>query len=345
MQFSIKKPDAAIVSALRQKIDNKTKPLGSLGVLEKIALQIGLIQQTLSPKLVKPAAVIFAADHGIAVDGVSAFPQEVTFQMVMNYVGGGAGANVFARQHGIDIKIVDAGVNHDFPTDVPIINKKIAKGTKSFLKGAAMSKDECLRALAAGAEVVEDIAKTGSNVIMFGEMGIGNTSSSAMLLHCFTGRSLDECVGRGTGVNDEGLARKRALLEQSLKSYTPTKDPIAILAHFGGFELAQICGGFLKAAELGMVVLCDGFNATAALLAAHAIEPNVLDYCIFSHQSDEGGHKYMIQHLGGDPILHLRMRLGEATGAEVAYPLVQSALVFLNEMASFADAGVSERTQ
>lgn len=334
-----------IAEALRHKIDFKTKPLGSLGVLEKIAFQIGLIQQTLSPKLIKPAALIFAADHGIATDGVSAFPQEVTFQMVMNYVAGGAGANVFARQHGIDVLIIDAGVNHDFPSDAPIIDQKIAKSTKSFLHGPAMTIEQCNKAIELGAQSVEKVAKNGTNVIMFGEMGIGNTSSSAMLMHCYTGRDMDDCVGRGTGVNDEGLARKKAILKKALDNYKPTKDPIEILAYFGGFELVQICGAFLKAAELGMVILCDGFNATAALLAAHAINPNVLDYCIFSHQSDEGGHKYMIQHLGGDPILHLRMRLGEATGAEVAYPLVQSALVFLNEMASFADAGVSEKIQ
>ena len=343
MNFSIKKPGNKIAEQLSHKINNKTKPLGSLGRLEEIAQKTGLIQQTLTPELKAPAILVFSADHGIAAEGVSPFPQEVTQQMVLNFVNGGAGINVFARQNGIGIKVVDAGVKGDFDDSIKseIINAKIAEGTRSFLNAPAMTIEQCKQAVRKGAEIVQQYSDNGCNVIGFGEMGIGNTSSSAMLMHCITGEPLETCVGKGTGLDEEGLKKKRDILAGSLKHYNDNGSPLQILSHYGGFELAMIAGGFLKAAENKMTIIVDGFNVTASLLVAHKIEPNVLDYCIFAHHSDEKGHAKMLEHLDAKPLLNLNMRLGEGTGAAVAYPIIEASVNFLNEMASFDEAGVS----
>jgi nicotinate-nucleotide--dimethylbenzimidazole phosphoribosyltransferase len=340
---------------LRHQIDNKTKPLGALGRLEEIALQIGLIQDTAHPQLNRPHIVVFAGDHGIAATGlVNPFPQSVTAQMVLNFITGGAAINVFCRQHHLGLTVVDAGVNFDFDTAPrqgigltgKLVSRKIGYGTRNYLEGSAMTREELLAAIAAGKEVVADLFATGCNCIGMGEMGIGNTSSASLIMSYITGIPVGDCAGRGTGVNDEQLERKKQALQQAHRLHLPViaAEPgaLAILQEVGGFEIAMLTGAYLKAAELKMVILVDGFITTSALLLARLLDPRVSDYCIFSHCSGESGHAKMLEYLGAEPLLHLGMRLGEGTGAAMAYPLVQSAVNFLLEMASFESAGVSK---
>jgi nicotinate-nucleotide--dimethylbenzimidazole phosphoribosyltransferase len=341
MNFDIKTPKKELVEQLQHKIDFKTKPIGSLGMLEQLAVKIGCIQDTLSPELKKPTIMVFAGDHGIALDGVSPYPQEVTWQMVANFMAGGAAINVFGRQNGIDIKIVDAGVNYDFDKEWNVIDAKIAHGTKSYLNNPAMSQEQFTKALNKGAKLVQEIHENGTNIIGFGEMGIANTSSAAILLHLLAKIDLKECVGRGTGWDDEGLKRKYEILKSAVENYNGNQSVENIFAHFGGFEIVMIAGAMLKAAELKMIIMVDGFIISSALLAASKMNPKVLEYCIFTHKSNENGHKYMLEHLQANAILDLGMRLGEGTGAAVAYPIIESAVNFLNQMASFEDAGVS----
>ena len=341
MNFDIKTPKKELVEQLQHKIDFKTKPIGSLGMLEQLAVKIGCIQNTLSPELKKPTIMVFAGDHGIALDGVSPYPQEVTWQMVANFMAGGAAINVFGRQNGIDIKIVDAGVNYDFDKEWNVIDAKIAHGTKSYLNNPAMSQEQFTKALNKGAKLVQNIHENGTNIIGFGEMGIANTSSAAILLHLLAKIDLKECVGRGTGWDDEGLKRKYEILKSAVENYNGNQSVENIFAHFGGFEIVMIAGAMLKAAELKMIIMVDGFIISSALLAASKMNPKVLEYCIFTHKSNENGHKYMLEHLQANAILDLGMRLGEGTGAAIAYPVIESAVNFLNQMASFEDAGVS----
>lgn len=337
-------PNQAIKEALWHKINTKTKPIGALGALEEIACQIGLIQQSTSPKLVKPAILVLAADHGIAKEGVSAFPQEVTFQMVMNFVAGGAAINVFCRQHNIALQVVDAGVNYDFDPSLNITDQKVAKGTKSFLSQAAMTEMEAKQAMEAGASLVQELHEQGTNCVGFGEMGIGNTSSAALIMHAITNVPLADCIGRGTGLNDEGLAKKLSILTQAWDFHQLEQaTPLEIVQTFGGFEIAMMCGAMLEAAKLKMLVLVDGFIASSAWLIAQSISPNAKHYAIFGHQSDESGHKKMLDYLNASALLKLNLRLGEGTGIALAYPLIESALSFLNEMASFDSAGVANK--
>ncbi len=329
--------------ALQARIDTKTKPLGALGGLERLALQIGLVQQTLSPALYKPTMLIFAADHGIAKSGVSPFPQEVTRQMVLNFLNGGAAINVFARQNGMVVRVVDAGVNHDFGDISDLIYAKIGFGTRNFLETPAMSMEQCETAVDKGAALGAQEVVNGSNVIGFGEMGIGNTSSAAILTSKLCHLPLAQCVGRGTGLDDIGLQKKRELLSQAVARHEVGDGPMSVLATFGGFEIAMMAGAMLGAAEKRALLLIDGYIATSALLVAAKLQPAILDYCVFTHKSGEPGHAMQLASLGVEPLLSLEMRLGEGTGAALAYPLVQAAVNFLNEMASFESAGVSER--
>ncbi|NER11978.1 nicotinate-nucleotide--dimethylbenzimidazole phosphoribosyltransferase [Leptobacterium flavescens] len=328
---------------LQQKIDMKTKPVGALGFLENIAHQTGLIQQTLSPEIKKPVIVVFAGDHGIAKKGeVNPFPQEVTSQMVYNFINGGAAINVFSRTNNADLKIVDAGVNHNFDTP-HLIDCKIDYGTKNYQEESAMSAEQCEKALRKGGEIVEQAFKNGSNTIGFGEMGIANTSSASLLMSYFTGIPIEECVGAGTGLNSEGISKKREILTSVFNKHQPSS-PLEALAMFGGFEIAMLCGAILKAAELKMIVLIDGFIVSSALLAARAMHPNCMDYCMFAHTSSEKGHESILSFLGVRPVLNLGLRLGEGTGAALCLPLLRSAVNFLNEMASFDSAGVSTKS-
>jgi nicotinate-nucleotide--dimethylbenzimidazole phosphoribosyltransferase len=293
--------------------------------------------------LTKPTILVFAADHGIAKEGVSAYPQEVTYQMVLNFLSGGAAINVFCRQNEIDLKVIDAGVNFDFEPNDRLINAKIGYGTANFLHASAMTSAQVTACFEAAANVVERVHQTGCNVIGFGEMGIGNTSSAAILMHLLTQIPLTQCVGRGTGLNDEQFSKKIQILQQAIDNQQVKNDPLSILSAFGGFEIAQICGAFLAAYERNMLLLVDGFIATSAFLVASKINPAILQNAIFCHLSDEFGHKNMLNYLGVEPLLQLSMRLGEGTGCAVAYPIINSAVEFLNTMASFDSAGVSNK--
>ncbi|TDX00079.1 nicotinate-nucleotide--dimethylbenzimidazole phosphoribosyltransferase [Dinghuibacter silviterrae] len=339
-------PDASLREALLDKINHKTKPPGSLGQLEDLALQLGLIQQTLTPAVVRPSLLVFAGDHGIAATGlVNPYPQAVTAQMVVNFIRGGAAINVFCRLNDIALKVVDAGVNMVFDPEVldsPLFyNASIARGTRNYLEGPAMTARECQAALDKGASLVDELQATGCNTVAFGEMGIGNTTSAALIMASLTGIPLASCIGRGTGVTDTQLDTKRATAARAL-SLHPVRNGREALQAFGGFEIAMMTGAMLRAAENGMTIIVDGFITSAALLAAHDMEPAVLDYCIFAHESHEQGHRRLLEYLHVKPLLRLDLRLGEGTGAALVVPLVRAAAAFLVEMASFADAGVSQ---
>jgi len=338
--FQIEAVDRTLEQQLHHQINNKTKPIGALGKLENIALKIGLIQQTLKPQILHPTMLIFAADHGIVAEGVSPYPQEVTWQMVMNFVNGGAAINIFAKQNGWKIEIIDAGVNTRFSQSLPIHHVKINFGTKNFLHEPAMTETELKKAIETGEEFINFHQKEGSNCVAFGEMGIGNTSAAAVIMSRILNLPIEDCAGRGTGLDDGGLRRKIEVLQQAILKHETT-NPQSILQTFGGFEIAMMVGAMLAAAEQKMLMIIDGFIVTSALLVAHAMYPQVLDYCIFAHQSDENGHQKMLSYLNADPLLKLDMRLGEGTGAALALPLVQASVNFLNDMASFESAGVS----
>ncbi len=328
---------------LQQKIDGKTKPPGALGMLEKIALQAGLVFNTLTPEIRDPQIVVFAADHGIAAEGVSAYPAEVTPQMVLNFVRGGAAINVFCRQHGIGLTVVDAGVDFDFDPALPIVPHKIAKGTRSFLHGPAMEPAQVQECLRQGRSIVQDLSGRGCNTIGFGEMGIGNTSTAAVLMSQLCDIPVEDCVGRGTGVTDHQLLHKQQVLRRSIENYSGGSGPEELMAYFGGFEIVQMAGAMLEATENRMLILIDGFIASVAYLCAFKLDPAVRQNAVFCHQSEEQGHRQLLSFLGAQPLLQLGMRLGEGTGCAVALPLLKSALAFLEEMASFESAGVSNK--
>ena len=351
--FEIAAVDRAMTDDLQHKIDQKTKPLGALGRLETLALQLGLIQRSLSPRIVNPHVLVCAGDHGAAKAGVSAFPQEVTWQMVENFLAGGAAINVLAKQSGMKLVVADAGVAHEFGPRENLVDAKVgAGGTANYLEGAAMSAAQCATALANGAKLAREFAAAGCNVLGFGEMGIGNTAAASLITHCITDLPLADCVGRGTGLDDAGLERKRVLLTQALEAWAErpapsgvaADDALRILARFGGFEIAMLAGAMLAAAEARMTLLIDGFIVTSALLVAAQVSPASLDYCVYAHCSNEAGHRRQLDWLKGRPLLDLGLRLGEGTGAALALPLLKSACAFMNEMASFESAGVSEKT-
>lgn len=342
-----------IQEQLQQKINNKTKPIGALGMLEELALKIGAIQNTLSPAISKPHIVVFAGDHGIAATGkVNPYPQAVTAQMILNFVNGGAAINVFTKHHNIGLTVVDAGVNFDFDASLPIIHAKIKHGTADYSEVNAMSMDEVNAAIENGKSIVQKLYEEGCNTIGFGEMGIGNTSSASLLMHHLLNLPLNECVGRGTGATDEQLQRKLDTLEYVSKLHELNRydiTPHQLLCRIGGFEIAMMCGAYLQAAELNMIIVVDGFISTAALLVAERLAQHETSAppfkgwgLVFAHCSDENGHRKMLEHLQATPVLQLGMRLGEGTGAALAIPLLQSAVAFLNNMASFESAGVSE---
>lgn len=340
--FDIRKPDEQIREALIHKINDLTKPKGSLGTLEELALQIGLVQQTLTPVLARPHNVIFAGDHGIADEGVSLSPKEITRQMIGNFLKGGAGVNFLARQHGFTLKVVDGAIDYDFPPLAGFIDRKIRKGTRNFLYEAAMTEEEMEKALETGAGIVTDCYDTGCNIISFGEMGIGNTSASSMWMTCLTGIPLADCVGAGSGLDATGIRHKYVVLEKALANYRGDGSVSDIMRYFGGIEMVMAVGGMLRAAELKMVILVDGFIMTNCVLAASRLYPEMLAYCIFGHQGDEAGHKLVLEFLQARPLLHLGLRLGEGTGAICAYPLVESAVRMINEMNTFGNAAITK---
>ena len=340
--FQIKRPNVAMQTSLRFKIDNLTKPKGSLGTLEELALQVGLIQQTLSPSLKCPQNIIFCADHGIEAEGVSVSPRKVTWQQTIHFTQGNGGVNFLCRQHGFQLKVVDAGVDYDLPTDRGIIDKKIRKGTRNFLYEAAMTEDEMNRCVEYGAEIVHQCHNEGSNVLSFGEMGIGNTSASSLWMTCFTGIPLLQCVGAGSGLNNDGIRHKYGVLKRALDNYAGDGSTIDIIRYFGGYEMVMAIGAMLQAAELGIIILVDGFIMTNCILAASKLYPEVLDYAVFGHCGDESGHRLVLNALQAKPILSLGLRLGEGTGAICAYPILDSAVRMINEMDSFVGASITK---
>jgi nicotinate-nucleotide--dimethylbenzimidazole phosphoribosyltransferase len=333
---------------LEYKIQQKTKPPGSLGRLEEIALQIGMIQQTLNPVINKPHIIVFAGDHGIAASGkVNPYPQSVTAQMVYNFVNGGAAINVFCKQLGVELSVVDAGVNHDFDPAIPIIHSSSGKGTADYSQEYAMSIEQVKECFEKGASIVQDIFQKGSNCVGFGEMGIGNTSAAALILHHYSRLPISDCVGRGTGASDDQLKQKQSILEEVSRLHDLSSAILsaeALLSKVGGFEIAMMTGAYLKAKELGIIIVVDGFIATATLLVASHIDKTIIDNCIFAHCSDEAGHQHMLKYLNAKPLLQLGLRLGEGTGAALAMPLIENAVAFLNEMASFDSAGIDGKT-
>lgn len=332
--------DDALAGALAAAIDHKTKPPGSLGMLEDLARQIGLIQRTTQPRIVDPALIVFAGDHGVTAEGISAYPQSVTWQMVENFLAGGAAINVFARQNNCALHIVDAGVNHDFGSRDGLLDRKIAHGTRNFAQESAMTAEQCAQAMQHGSDLAAGIS---GNVLGFGEMGIGNTTAAAAIMHAITQLPAAECVGAGTGLSSDGVRHKEKVVQAAVARHAASA-PLDVLATFGGFEIAMIVGAMLKAAGQRKVLMIDGFIITSALLVAAKLQPAILDYCVFAHCSDEHGHRQMLAHLGAQPVLQMGLRLGEGTGSVLALPMLQAAVNFLCEMATFDSAAVSGKT-
>lgn len=332
-----------LTPALQARIANKTKPPGSLGRLEEIALRLGLMQATVAPKLVAPTVLVFAGDHGFAHEGVSPFPPEVTPQMVLNFLAGGAGINVLARLSNLPVKVIDAGVASDLPDHPDLFKVKVRPGTRNAVNEDALTSAEVELCLLRGAEIVRTLSAAGTNAILPGEMGIGNSSAAALIYSALLGRPLAECVGVGAGHDSAGVARKLEILTRVQRNRPTVTQPLAALAAYGGCEIAMMTGAMLEAAARRMLVMVDGIIATSAFLVAARLNPAVLDYALFAHTSGDGPHRLAVQALGGRPLLDLDLRLGEATGAAMAWPVVRAAVAFLDEMATFESAGVSER--
>ena len=342
MKFNITPPLQALSTELANKINNKTKPLGALGMLEELALKVGLIQQTLTPQLKQPTMLVFAGDHGVVAAGVSPYPQAVTAQMVLNFLQGGAAINVFTKQNNMRLLVINSGVNYQFEPSADLIDVKIALGTRNYLLEPAMTIAQCEQALNRGAEIVNAQIADGCNIFGFGEMGIGNTSSASCLMSVLCNLPIEQCVGHGTGLDDIGLAHKTNILAQAISlHHLDSADAMQVLATFGGFEIAMMVGAMLQAAEKQCTLLIDGFITTAAVIVAVKLQPEILHYCVFTHRSDEFGHQKMLDFLKVKPLLNMGLRLGEGTGAALAYPLVLAAVNFLNTMASFESASVS----
>ena len=341
----IEKTDNTLKMEAQKKIDFKTKPVGSLGMLESIAVKMSQIRQSLNPDIKSKAMFVFAGDHGIASEGVSAFPAEVTPQMVLNFLNGGAAINVLCRHNNIGISIVDMGVNFDFNKAEGLIDRKIAMGTRNFLKGEAMTETEALRALQAGADVFFESAKsTGLDLAGVGDMGIGNTTSSSAIISAVTGLAPDKTTGRGTGIDDEKLKAKIKMIETALSIHKPDRNnPLDILKKIGGFEIAGIAGAILASAFSRTPIVIDGIISTAAALIAYKFNPNVSDYIFAGHKSVEIGQKAALELMRLSPILQLDMRLGEGTGAALAMNIIEASCRIMREMASFEEAGVSSK--
>ncbi|MBT3392282.1 MAG: nicotinate-nucleotide--dimethylbenzimidazole phosphoribosyltransferase [Chloroflexi bacterium] len=335
--------DQAAMQAARARQDDLTKPRGSLGQLEDISVKIAGITGEVRPKLTHKVVTTMAGDHGVVAEGVSAYPSEVTPQMVMNFVFGGAAINVFSQHVGARVIIVDMGVASEL--DHPaVVNKKIALGTQNMAHGPAMTREQAIQAIEAGAAVVEAELEKGLDILATGDMGIGNTTPSAAIAAALTGRSVEEITGRGTGVDDEGLQRKITAIQKALDVNQPNaEDGLDILAKVGGFEIGGLAGAILAAAAHRVPVVIDGFISTAAAMIAVSLAPQTRDYLIAAHRSQELGHQIMLEWLGTTPLLNLGLRLGEGTGAALAISLIEAACKILDEMATFSEAGVSDK--
>ncbi len=341
--FDIQPVNTSLKTAIQEKIDNLNKPKGSLGRLEELAMQVCLVQQTLEPSLAHPCHLLLGGDHGIEREGVSVSPREVTWQQMINFTRGGGGVNMFCRQHGFKLRVVDVGVDYDLSNVPSIINRKIARGTKNFLYEPAMSEEEFDRAITVGVDLVDDCVAEGCHVLSIGEMGIGNTSPSSIWMHLFGNIPLDECIGAGAGLNNDGIRHKYEVLKESVDRFNGQLiNPIKPIIYFGGFEMVAAIGAMLRAAEQHLIILVDGFIMTACAIAAIRLYPAVQDYMIFTHCGDESGHKRMLDIVNAKPLLHLGLRLGEGTGALCAFPIVDSAVRMMNEMNNFDNAKITK---
>ncbi len=339
--FDIQPVDRRMVPAVQQKIDNLNKPKGSLGRLEELAMQLCLVQQTLSPKLSRPCHLLLGGDHGIEREGVSVSPREVTWQQMVNFTHGGGGVNMFCRQHGFKLHIVDVGVDYDLSSVPGIIHQKIARGTRNFRYEAAMNDDEFNRTLEVGVSLVDNCYSEGCNVVSIGEMGIANTSPSSIWMHRFCHIPLQECIGAGAGLDNAGIRHKYEILSEA-DANCPATSIADVIRYFGGFEMVAAIGAMLRAAELHLIILIDGFIMTACALAATQLYPAAQDYMIFTHCGDESGHRRMLDSMGAKALLSLGLRLGEGTGALCAFPIVDSACRMINEMNNFKDAEITK---
>ncbi len=343
--FKINTPDESLRPAIQEKIDNLNKPKGSLGRLEELAMQVCLIQQTLSPSLEHPCHLLLGGDHGIEREGVSVSPREVTWQQMINFTRGGGGVNMFCRQHGFKLRIVDVGVDYDLSAVDGIIDRKIARGTKNFLYEPAMTEEEFDKAIEVGAALVDECITEGCKILSIGEMGIGNTSPSSIWMHLFGNIPLNDCIGAGSGLDSPGIRHKYEVLSKAVTCHERVSkypDPIVTLRYFGGFEMIAAIGAMLRAAECHLVVLVDGFIMTACALAAIRLYPASHDYMIFTHCGDESGHRKMLDIVNARPLLNLGLRLGEGTGALCAFPIVDSAVRMINEMNNFDNAKITK---
>lgn len=322
-------------------LDTLTKPPGSLGKLEELAAQLAGITCSLPLTMMKKAVVVMAADHGVCEEGVSAFPQEVTPQMVMNFLNGGAAINVLSRQAGADVICVDIGVNADLENEA-LISRKVRRGTGNIARGEAMSREEAIQAITHGIEIVAELVDKGYRLFATGEMGIGNTTPSAALLSVLAGIDVEQTVGRGTGVDNNGLKRKQETVKRAIEVNNPdASDPLDVLSKLGGLEIAGLVGVILGAAAHRCPVVIDGFIASIAALVAVRLAPLTRGYMIPSHVSHEGGHRLLLEQLGFEPMIDLKMRLGEGTGAALCFNLIDAAVLIMNEMATFDGAGIS----
>lgn len=347
--MNIQPVDRSLQAQLQQKIDHLNKPKGSLGRLEELALQIGLIQHTLTPSLNHPCHLLLGGDHGIEREGVSVSPREVTWQQMINFTHGGGGVNMFCRQHGFKLRIVDVGVDYDLSDIDGIINCKIARGTRNFLHEAAMNQEEYDRAMQVGVRLVDECVAEGCQVISVGEMGIANTSPSSIWMSLFGNIPLDECIGAGAGLDSPGISHKHQVLAEAVEHYRQTRtgdtakvDAEDVIRYFGGFEMVAAVGAMLRGAERGLVVLVDGFIMTACAIAAIRLCPEAQDYMVFTHCGDESGHRRMLDIVGAHPLLNLGLRLGEGTGALCAFPILDSAVRMINEMNNFDTAKITK---
>jgi nicotinate-nucleotide--dimethylbenzimidazole phosphoribosyltransferase len=340
----IKPVDLSWLARAQERLDSLTKPLGSLGRLEELAARYVAIREDLFPSLEKKRVVVFAADHGVVAEGVSAYPQEVTFQMVYNFLRGGAGINVLARNAGASVEVVDIGVNHDFGEHRGLISRKVAYGSRNMAQEPALTRKEALQAVLVGMERAKVAVAEGVDALAAGDMGIGNTTPAATLATVFTGRPASAVTGRGTGIDDNALRHKVAVINRALALHRPDPDaPLEALAAVGGLEIAGIAGLILGAAAARRPLLLDGFIATAGALVAARLAPAVTDYLIAAHRSVEPGHQIALDSLGLKPLLNLQMRLGEGTGAALGFGLLEAGLKIYKEMATFAEAGVAEK--
>jgi nicotinate-nucleotide--dimethylbenzimidazole phosphoribosyltransferase len=330
-----------IAAAARQAIDEKTKPLGSLGDLETWAIRLAEIQNTLAPRLDRARIIVFGADHGVAHEGVSAYPPQVTGEMMRNFARGGAAINVLTRTNALEIEVIDVGVDADLAGLADVTHASVRRGSRNMVHEPAMTDAERDAAMAVGRDAVRRAATDGVRAVGLGEMGIGNTTAAAAVLSALTGAPPAETVGRGTGVDDARLAHKRLIVARALTCHNACTEPLAALGAVGGLELAAIAGAALEAPQHGIAIVADGFISTVAVLVAVRIDPSIRDAVFCSHRSAEPGHALALDALGARPMLDLGLRLGEGTGAALAIPLLRSAAAILREMATFADAGVS----